>query len=177
MRHLPLSSLVEEVVAPHREFGVAIEVSVEGTGGEPIGLRNAGILYGLGNLVENAVDFAEGEVMVTARYDASEVRIVITDDGPGFPPDVQAQIGEPFLTRRNPGREKSAGGLGLGLFIAKTLLERTGARLVFANRPEGGGALVTLTWPRAAMVAGGEERLPNAPERPYLNISVRRPNA
>lgn len=168
MRRLPLSSLVEEVVAPHREFGVAIAVSVDGTGGEPVGHRNAGILYGLGNLVENAVDFAESAVTVTARYDASEVRIVIGDDGPGFPPDVQAQIGEPFLTRRNPGREKSAGGLGLGLFIAKTLLERTGARLVFANQPEGRGALVTLTWPRPAMEVGGGEELPNAAEKPYL---------
>lgn len=154
MRKLPLSSLVEEVVAPHREFGVSIAVSVEGHGGpEPVGLRNAGILYGLGNLVENAVDFAENVVAVTARYDEEEVRIAIADDGPGFSPEIQDQIGEPYLTERPMGQDKHAGGLGLGLFIAKTLLERTGARLAFANRPEG-GAIVTLIWPRTAMDQG-----------------------
>lgn len=176
MRRLPLSSLIEEVVAPHREFGVAINVRIEAQGGdEPVGLRNAGVLYGLGNLVENAVDFAERTVDIVARYDETQVRIVIGDDGPGFPAEIHAQIGEPFLTNRHSEKQKSAGGLGLGLFIAKTLLERTGANLVFANRGEGRGALVTLTWPRAAMDAGkadkgniGDAGLPDQTTASYL---------
>jgi two-component system, sensor histidine kinase RegB len=171
MRKLPLSSLLEEVVAPHREFGVRIDVAIQAEGAdEPVGLRNAAILYGLGNLVENAVDFASEAVTVRARHDAQRVEISIADDGPGFSPEIQAQIGEPFLTHRANGKEKRAGGLGLGLFIAKTLLERTGASLSFENRTGGTrGAIVTLVWPRAAMDAGREQsQLSNPAAVPYV---------
>jgi two-component system sensor histidine kinase RegB len=158
MRILPLSSLLEEVVSPHREFGVAIEVTTEaGTPAEPIGLRSAGILYGLGNLVENAVDFAVRTVAVRASYDTERVTIAIRDDGPGFPPEIQSQIGEPFVTRRVDGA-KRGGGLGLGLFIAKTLLERSGAKVRFENAiPPASGAIVTVTWPRSALDAGRDK--------------------
>ena len=158
MRILPLSSLLEEVVSPHREFGVAIDVTTEaGTPTEPIGLRSAGILYGLGNLVENAVDFAARTVAVRASYDSERVTISILDDGPGFPPEIQSQIGEPFVTKRL-GSAKRAGGLGLGLFIAKTLLERSGAKVRFENAlPPASGALVTVTWPRNALDAGRDK--------------------
>lgn len=171
MRKLPLSSLLEEVVAPHREFGVEIDVTIEAvTDEEPVGLRNAGILYGLGNLVENAVDFAQEKVRVDARYDRDRVDIVISDDGPGFSPEILVNIGEPFVTRRTAGKDKRAGGLGLGLFIAKTLLERTGATVVFENgSSEKQGAVIRLSWPRAAMdAAGSAQRLPQAAKLPYV---------
>ena len=166
MRRLPLTLLVEEVVAPHREFGVDLVVTVEGEGSEPVGRRNPGILYGLGNLIENAVDFAELSVEVAVVYDRDVVRLTIGDDGPGFPADVIGQIGEPFLTRRTGAEQAGAGGLGLGLFIAKTLLERSGAVLRFSNRPgAGGGAVVKVAWPRRAMdVIGEEETLPQMPK-------------
>jgi two-component system sensor histidine kinase RegB len=152
MRQLPLSSLVEEVIAPHREFGVEITVAHHvSSGKEPVGQRNAGIIYGLGNLVENAVDFAGSTVAVTTDCSAERVTITISDDGPGFAPDVLSRIGDPFVTHRSRGNEPSAGGLGLGLFIAKTLLERSGAELQFSNQEPGGGALVVVSWPRAAM--------------------------
>lgn len=151
MRQLPLSSLIEEVIAPHREFGVDIGVThQENTGREPVGHRNAGIVYGLGNLVENAVDFARSVVSVATSSDSETVSITVEDDGPGYAPDVLPRIGDPYVTRRARGSEPSAGGLGLGLFIAKTLLERSGAELSFSNR-EAGGARVVVTWPRAAM--------------------------
>lgn len=167
MRLLPLSSLVEEVIAPHREFGVEIRVSLSGDGGaEPIGRRNPGILYGLGNLVENAVDFAEHAVEVVATYDSDRVELTIADDGPGFPADVISQIGEPFLTRRTRSEQAGAGGLGLGLFIAKTLLERSGASLVFTNRDgNAAGAFVRVRWPRQAMDAVGEDHALRAPTK------------
>ncbi|WP_377292383.1 ActS/PrrB/RegB family redox-sensitive histidine kinase [Rhizobium sp. SG2393] len=154
MRILPLSSLIEEVLAPHREFGIDIEVVERGDrANEPIGLRNAGILYGLGNLIENAVDYAESAVTVTVEHDREMVRITIEDDGPGFAPDILIRIGDPYVTKRQ--KEESAGGLGLGLFIAKTLLERSGARLAFENKAMGtGGALVRVRWPRDLMDAG-----------------------
>jgi two-component system sensor histidine kinase RegB len=161
---LPVSHLIEEVVSPHRLVAVPIEVTsgpapgvVSGSAAaqEPVTQRNPGVLYGLGNLVENAVDFASGKVEVEAHWSDDEVGIVIADDGAGFPPYVLEQLGEPFVTTR-PSRslDREAPdehtGMGLGFFIAKTLLERSGARLDLANRvgPEA-GAVVTVTWPRA----------------------------
>ncbi|MCA1368745.1 ActS/PrrB/RegB family redox-sensitive histidine kinase [Bradyrhizobium sp. BRP14] len=153
MRLLPLSSLIEEVMAPHREFGIEIELKEKGDrSSEPVGIRNAGILYGLGNLLENAVDYARRKVTVTTEHTAERVRVTIEDDGDGFSPDILARIGEPYVTRRQ--KDDSAGGLGLGLFIAKTLLERSGARLRFQNGgPDRPGARVSVEWPRALMDA------------------------
>ncbi|MCD2182788.1 ActS/PrrB/RegB family redox-sensitive histidine kinase [Rhizobium sp. GN54] len=151
MRHLPLSSLLEEVMAPHREFGIRLRLVEEGTRAEePVGHRNAGILYGLGNLLENAVDHARNEVVVTAGHTPDRVRLVIEDDGEGYAPDILLRIGEPYVTKRQ--RDERAGGLGLGLFIAKTLLERSGAKLTFGNRQDGiPGARVEVEWPRNRM--------------------------
>ncbi|GEO86542.1 MULTISPECIES: ActS/PrrB/RegB family redox-sensitive histidine kinase [Alphaproteobacteria] len=153
MRRLPLSSLIEDVLAPHREFGIKIDlIEKSDRSQEPVGIRNAGILYGLGNLIENAVDFAREKVTVTVEHDASKVSIMIEDDGEGYSPDVLQRIGEPYVTNRQ--RDDKAGGLGLGLFIAKTLLERSGARLRFENRaPDQPGARVEVVWPRHRMEA------------------------
>ena len=160
---LSLRHLIEEVVDPHRLVAVPIEIRIAPplAGGEsksiaePITHRNPGMIYGLGNLIENAVDFAATRVEVDASYTGKEVKIVIADDGNGFPPSVLEQLGEPFVTTRprpNWGGETPDEhvGMGLGFFIAKTLLERSGARLDLSNR-EGppGGAVVAVTWPRA----------------------------
>jgi two-component system, sensor histidine kinase RegB len=147
-----LSALIEEVVAPHRNFGVAIDVVLPGErAAEPVGEHNPAIIYGLGNLVENAVDFARARVEIAARWSDSEVAIAIADDGPGFAPEILDRIGEPYLTSRGrpPGGEGGVAGLGLGVFIAKTLLERSGAALSFANRATPGhGATVRVRWRR-----------------------------
>jgi len=149
---VPLTALLEEVVAPHRNFGVAIEVTLPGERrAEPAGARNPAILYGLGNLVENAVDFAKERVVVGAQWSEDAVEVSIADDGAGFAPEVLGRIGEPYVTtrRRNPHDAESPAGLGLGFFIAKTLLERSGATLTFENRslPER-GAMVRVRWRR-----------------------------
>lgn len=151
MRYLPLSSMIEEVLAPHREFDIDIRlVEPSGRQGEPVGNRNAGILYGLGNLVENAVDYAKTEVVVTVLHTPERVSVSIEDDGDGYAPDILSRIGEPYVTRRQ--RDDTAGGLGLGLFIAKTLLERSGAQLSFENGgPDRPGARVSVEWPRPLM--------------------------
>jgi len=160
---MPVSHLIEEVVEPHRLLGVPIEVEIGPRDGlepgsaaarEPVTQRNPGVIYGLGNLVENAIDFASHTVEVDASWTQDEVRFVIADDGEGFPPNVLEQLGEPFVTTR-PGKwgEEQPDehiGMGLGFFIAKTLLERSGARLELANRAEPrAGAVVTVIWPRA----------------------------
>jgi len=148
---LPLAGLLEEVAAPHRDFGIAIDVTLPPEGEQPYGTRNPAILYGLGNLVENAVDFARERVEIAARWDDQDITVVISDDGPGFAPEVITRIGEPYVRSRRRRRMYASDdtGLGLGFFIAKTLLERSGARLTFVNRtfPEQ-GAVVTVRWPR-----------------------------
>jgi two-component system sensor histidine kinase RegB len=150
---MPLSTLIEEAVAPHRDFGIAIKVRIAITGShEPVGSRNPAILYGVGNILENAVDFARTAVEVNAWWNSDSVELVISDDGPGFAPDIIKRIGEPYLSRRRHAEESQTGhsGLGLGVFIARTLLERTGARVSFSNRifPDH-GAVVQVAWPRS----------------------------
>jgi two-component system, sensor histidine kinase RegB len=162
---MKLSTLIEETVAPHRDFGVAIKVRIAVSGTrEPVGTRNPAILYGVGNLLENAVDFARKEVEVNAWWNSDTVEIVISDDGPGFAPDILKRIGEPYLTRRPGGgvddEAGERGGLGLGVFIAHTLLERTGARVAFSNRifPDH-GAVVQIVWPRGRFEAADRDEM------------------
>ncbi len=149
--HMTIRHLIEDVVSPHREFGVAIEILANGTGKEPALRRNPGVLYGLGNLVENAVDFANEKVRINAGWSDDRVTIAIADDGPGFPYDVLTRLGDPYLTTRSARRaeeDHERPGLGLGVFIAKTLLERSGAKVEFANGEV--GALVSISWPKSA---------------------------
>src|SRR5437868_716221 len=154
---MPLSTLIEETVAPHRDFDVAIKVrlAVAATR-EPVGARNPAILYGVGNILENAVDFANQTVEVNAWWNAETIEIVISDDGPGIAPDMLKRIGEPYLSRRRAADEAQSerSGLGLGVFIARTLLERTGAKVSFTNRifPDH-GAVVHIAWPRGVFEA------------------------
>jgi two-component system sensor histidine kinase RegB len=154
---LPLSALLEEAVAPHRNFGVSITVTYPSSrAGEPFGARNPAIRYGLGNLTENAVDFAHSRVEISVQWDADDVSITISDDGPGFAPEVLSRLGEPYVTQRRveargpDSDDDTVFGLGLGFFIAKTLLERSGARLSLTNQaPPLHGATIKVTWNRA----------------------------
>ncbi len=159
LARLPFTSLIEEVIAPHRNFGIEIALAPgERQGQEPVGRRNPGVIYGLGNLVENAVDFAREKVTLEWRWNDARIDLVLTDDGPGYPPEIIDRIGEPYMSKR--ANRDGGGGLGLGLFIAKTLLERSGAQVAFGNAGEPGkGAVVTVSWPRQAFLAtagGGE---------------------
>jgi two-component system sensor histidine kinase RegB len=149
---LPLSALIEEVVAPHRNFGIAIDVALARDPHPPMGARNPAILYGLGNILENAVDFAQGRVEITADWTEEDIAVTISDDGPGFAPEIMDRLGEPYV-RSSKRRRMNAGsetvGLGLGFFIAKTLLERSGASVDFENRsyPDR-GAVIRISWDR-----------------------------
>jgi two-component system sensor histidine kinase RegB len=154
---LPLSALIEEAVAPHRNFGISIGVTLPpDRTAEPSGARNPAIRYGLGNLIENAVDFAHARVEIFAHWTDDAVSITISDDGPGFAPEVVDRIGAPYVTHRRPaprgpdGDDDTVFGLGLGFFIAKTLLERSGAKLALTNQaPPLHGATISVTWSRA----------------------------
>ncbi|MET3927246.1 ActS/PrrB/RegB family redox-sensitive histidine kinase [Devosia sp. 2618] len=156
---VPLTDLLAEVARPHEALGKAILFYAEDTAGPPpVFLRSVGLLYGLGNLIENAADFARSTVRVESSWDQDSVSVTITDDGPGFAPELIARLGEPYVTSRprdphGPDASKP-GGLGLGVFIAKTLLERTGGRLAFENIAANGHARVRIVWPRSAVDMG-----------------------
>ncbi|MBI3673032.1 MAG: ActS/PrrB/RegB family redox-sensitive histidine kinase [Rhizobiales bacterium] len=155
--------MIEDLVAPLRGADIDIAVSDNGASSaapEPVFRRNPAIAYGLGNLLENAVDFAEKRVEIEARWTPATVAITVGDDGPGFHQAIFDRLGDPFFTTR-PGygaENDNAGGhegMGLGFFIAKTLLERSGAAVLLANRPAPGhGAVVQVVWPRPAVDVG-----------------------
>jgi two-component system sensor histidine kinase RegB len=151
-----LSVMIDEAVRPHRDFGIELDVVLPpDRGAEPVVQRSPALLYGLGNLIENAVDFAEERVEIALRWSEQDVAVTISDDGPGFSPEILARIGEPYVTsRRRRDADSEESGLGLGFFIAKTLLERSGAAVAFLNRqPPEKGAVVRVRWPRGAIEA------------------------
>jgi two-component system sensor histidine kinase RegB len=154
---MSLLQFVREVVEPYAAAeAVRVEAVVTGTAGveAPDVWRWPEVLHAMTSLVENAFDFARKEILVTARFDATTVAVEVRDDGPGFSPQVLAKLGEPYVTSR-PGAEGSRTGhigMGLGFFIAKTLLERTGAVVEFRNGRRG-GAIVAARWSRSRIEA------------------------
>ncbi len=153
---MSLTQLLEEVTVPHEGPDILINIDVTCAPGATIleVRRRAEILHGLTAFVENAVDFAESMVEITAYYDAERLTITVRDDGPGFSPDVIAKLGEPYVTTRSQGENSRSGhlGMGLGFFIAKTLLERSGARVEFHNARRG-GAVIAARWARPRIEA------------------------
>ena len=158
---ISVRELIEEAAAPYRGFNTEIAISASAepdnnasAGAEPVGERRPGVIYGLANLVENAVDFAERRVEITATWTARDVMIMIADDGRGIPLPVLETLGEPYITTRpaprpGQGTDGEPSGMGLGFFIAKTLLERSGATVVLDNRQAPAtGAIARVTWPR-----------------------------
>ncbi len=152
-----LTAMIEDLVAPMRGSDVTITVEAGSADGsaEPVFRRNPAINYGLGNLLENAVDFADRQVLVSAQWTTDAVNLNIRDDGPGFNQSVFDRLGEPFVTTRlgygtlEPSAEGGHQGMGLGLFIAKTLLERTGASVSLDNRASPAqGAEIVIGWGR-----------------------------
>lgn len=161
----PLEAVLNEAAEPHLKRGKNVHFllcpTATGQSGQPTILRRPEVIHGLRNLIQNAVDFARADVWVDASWTKDTLTLRIIDDGPGFSPQVLASIGEPFIgRRRDPGRQSRRPGyqgMGLGTFIAKTLLERTGARLDFRNvdgpmaslpdAPDMLGAMVVIRWP------------------------------
>ncbi|WP_226780363.1 sensor histidine kinase RegB [Oceaniglobus trochenteri] len=164
LRTAPIATVVQEAAEPHGTRGKTIVYHVAPLPGaderQPEIYRRPEIIHGLRNLVQNAVDFASTTVRIDITWSKDQIRVRIADDGPGYPAHVLPRLGDPFLrsrgagdsNRQRPGYE----GMGLGLFIAKTLLERSGAELSFANGREDGpgggqpgaspGAIVESLW-------------------------------
>ncbi len=167
IRQAPLSAVLNEAAEPHMDRGkqllFSLHSEVTDLSPEPVIWRKPEVIHGLRNLIQNAVDFSETTVWVDAIWKDAQITIRIIDDGPGFPQQVIGRIGDPFVRFRNSvaARVRRPGyqGMGLGLFIAKTLLERSGAELSYVNARDGyslqpdpgkrSGAIVEVIWPRA----------------------------
>jgi len=161
---LPISALVEAAAAPHPERGIRLIFATAGAPAEdePQVRRSPEILHGLNNLIQNAVQFARREVTVTTFWDPAAVTVEITDDGPGFLLHLLGRLGEPYLSTR----AGAADHMGLGIFIAQSLLERSGAKLSFDNLEEG-GAHVAIFWNRANLETVDKIRPPAAMVRAH----------
>jgi two-component system, sensor histidine kinase RegB len=148
---LPLDQLIEAAAVPHRMPGIRLDIRSSAAPGidMPILRRTPEIMHGLGNILQNAMQFATTAVRVETQTDAQRIAMTVSDDGPGFSPGLLGRLGEPYLSLRDQEHEH----LGLGIFIAQTLLERTGAEVTFVNGLDGAleGAAVTIVWPRAAL--------------------------
>jgi two-component system, sensor histidine kinase RegB len=163
---LPLGAFLDDLTAPYQGEDLVFRITLTppvDDGPAPQVWRAPELLHGLGNIIENAADFANSLVAVTASWDAQYLHISVSDDGPGFAPEIFVTLGEPYITSR-PGHhalvESDMGpqgaaldeheGMGLGFFIAKILLEQTGG-VVKAENPPGGGAQVSIRWARGVI--------------------------
>jgi two-component system sensor histidine kinase RegB len=137
--------MVEAAAVAHRATVTTLSITARAMDGsaEPVLRRRPEIIHGVGNLLQNALQFAHRGVEAQATWDADSIVLTISDDGPGFPSHVLGRLGEPYLSAR----ADRTGHMGLGIFIAETLLGRTGARVEFGNRRQG-GARVVIQWPR-----------------------------
>lgn len=180
LRRAPLLTLIEEAAEPHLNRGKSLRFSEDITqsseGGVPIVLRRPEIIHGLRNLVQNAVDFAHENVWVETDWTQNHITVRIMDDGKGYPPHLIGRIGNPFVRNRRSDKDRKQRpgyeGMGLGLFIAKTLLERTGAQLSFANGSDAfagsnekyakRGAIVEVSWLREKLEVGDGFEQPSA---------------
>jgi two-component system sensor histidine kinase RegB len=187
IKNAPVSAIIEEAAGLHRNRGKRVLIRVDGAMAdepredEPMAARSPELIHGLRNVIQNAVDFAASTVWVDVDFDAGGLRIAVGDDGPGFSSDILPRLGEPYVSTRHRGTspefdadpDRDSGseyeGMGLGLFIARTLLERTGAQVSFANgsdaRQRHGadretpaelahppGAIVEMVWPASILV-------------------------
>ncbi|MEM8774491.1 MAG: ActS/PrrB/RegB family redox-sensitive histidine kinase [Pseudomonadota bacterium] len=184
MRHVPLSAVLEEAADPHRDRGkeLLFEIGSRNTIDDPQPTieRKPEVVHGLRNLIQNAVDFSRSYVWIESVWDEASISVRIMDDGKGYPMQLFGRIGDPFMRRRVAGEDQQRPeyeGMGLGLFIAKTLLERTGAELSFANgsdatpnQNERVGAIVEVKWPREKIeLAKRSDRRSLGPNEPITS--------
>ena len=145
---LPVHALVQAAAVRHEAENVAFDLSAaagpsEDPAAEPVVARSPEIIHGLGTIIQNAAQFARHRVEINTQWDREFIRVHIRDDGPGFAAGLLERLGEPYISSR----KRSTGHMGLGIFIARTLLQRSGGVIAFRNDPEGGAA-VDIVWRR-----------------------------
>ncbi len=151
---LPISVLVTSAVNQHQSGPARVRTTADSEDGspEPLVRRSPEFIHGLGNIIQNAVQFARSDVIVETRWSRSRVHVSVVDDGPGFPPAMLDRLGEPYMSSR-----RGAEHMGLGVFIAQTLLQQTGARIRFTNRKVR-GAKVDVVWNRSMLEVASKEQ-------------------
>lgn len=152
LRRLPVEALVQLAVDNHASHDREIIIKLQNANNDeqPMVSNKPEIIHGIGNFIENAVGFSSQTIEIHISWDDDDLRISILDDGPGFDNSVVDKLGEPYISTRSEQEEVDetmAGGLGLGVFIAKTLIERTGGQVSFHNSMMG-GAQIDIVWPR-----------------------------
>ncbi|MEM6492160.1 MAG: ATP-binding protein, partial [Pseudomonadota bacterium] len=156
--YAPIGALVEIAAQPYatEQIGIVYDrgpVDAE-AGPEPLAIDRPEVRHAIAVYVENAVQFAASQVEIAVQWDAQEILVVIQDDGPGFAASVLDRLGEPYVSNRADTARRAAGHLGLGVFIAQTLLEGVGAQVQYSNADAGGqiqtdrGARIAIRWPR-----------------------------
>src|SRR6185369_4533498 len=153
---VPLPLLIDLAAEPHRRPHVALRLEQQADPADPnppLVPRRPELIHGLGNLLQNAIEFAREEVRVALWWNAQEIGITVSDDGVGFPPDLLDRLGDPYLSRAGDVKSKQAerqgDHMGLGIFIAQHLIEQSGGSVTFTNNAYG-GAEVQMSWPRNA---------------------------
>jgi two-component system sensor histidine kinase RegB len=151
---VPLPLLIEFAAEPHRRPHVALRIEEHPDPADPVPPlvpRRPELVHGLGNLLQNAIEFAREEVKVALWWNVQEIGITISDDGVGFPPDLLDRLGDPYLSRAGDVKSKQpdrqGDHMGLGIFIAQHLIEQSGGSVTFTNNTYG-GAEVQMSWPR-----------------------------
>lgn len=145
---LPVHALVQAAAERHEAENVDFDMTARGgpddePAAEPVVARSPEIIHGLGTIIQNAAQFARDRVEIDTQWDREYIRVRIRDDGPGFAAGLLERLGEPYISSRG----RSTGHMGLGIFIARTLLQRSGGGIAFQNDPEG-GAVVDIVWRR-----------------------------
>ncbi len=145
-KDLNLSEYAKEIVHSFREISDKnFDIDIEQNSNSFTIRKSIEIVYGLRNFIGNANKFAKKNIYIAIKSDSEKSEITIEDDGSGFPKDILKKIGEPYiksLTSKDHGKS----GLGLGIFIGKTLLEKNFAKIVFRNSETRGGAEVKIEW-------------------------------
>ena len=149
LRNMPIMVILQEVCSPifnpkkkeihfslNNKFGRDIGDFKEFK--QPILARKPELIYGLRNIIQNAIEFSKNTVWIDVTYNIKSLNIFISDDGSGYPSNLLKKIGEPFLNESNfkknfENSRPHYEGMGLGLFISKTLLENLGANVTFSN--------------------------------------------
>lgn len=150
--HATLAQILVQALSPHTLPHLTVDIDnllPEEWRDYPI-LITPELLHGLGNLLQNACQFARRHVTITLTAEADTIRIIIQDDGPGFSHHILHRLGEPYVSGRG---DSNGGNLGLGVFIARTLLERTGADIMFEQRDnEGATQVIRWSWDKFMML-------------------------
>jgi two-component system sensor histidine kinase RegB len=155
---LPLSALIERAAQPHKLPYITFYINKESPDPEPYFTVTPDLLHGLGNILQNAFQFATSTVRVTLNWDKDKIEAIVQDDGRGYPSDILPRLGEPKPSgsKDTTGEASRKGGhMGLGLFITKTLLSQRQGEVHFSND---GGARCLIRWPSTMRVVNSDKK-------------------